>query len=73
MKSEQDQHTLSAIQTDMLKELHRCEDQLLELIDDRIRHQEFVSMRYKEKECYDKLVELKRLRNTLYNFLQVTD
>lgn len=72
MKSEQDQHTLTAIQTDMLRELHRKQDILIEVLDGEIAVASFHASKYKEEECYDRLVSLKKARNTLDVFLKVT-
>ena len=72
MKSEQDQHTLTAIQTDMLRELHRKQDILIEVLDSEIAVASFHASKYKEEECYDRLVGLKKARNTLDVFLKVT-
>jgi ribosome biogenesis protein Nip4 len=72
MKSNQDIHTLTAIQSDMLRELHNNQEKLIHIIDKKIDEQTFHAMKYKERECYEALLELRELRNTLQVFLQVT-
>lgn len=72
MKSEQDQHTLTAIQTDMLRELHRKQNILIEVLDSEIAVASFNASKYKEEDCYNRLVSLKKARNTLDVFLKVT-
>ena len=72
MKSEQDDHTISAIQADLLRELLKEKCTLLQTLETAIGRQQFQAMRYHEKECYDKLLETKRAFNILKAFIEVS-
>ena len=71
MKSEQELRVLDAIQNELLKELlkHSCD--ILIVLEDAVKKSEFAASRYKEQECYDKLLKTKRGYNILKYFLEV--
>lgn len=67
-----EQRVLTAIEHDLLRELHRHADTLTAVIKREVAEAEFAAMKYKERECYDRLLELKRTFNVLNSFLHVT-
>lgn len=67
-----ERRVLTAIEHDLLRELHRHADKLTDVIKREVAAAEFSAMRYKERECYERLIELKRAYNVLSRFLQVT-
>ena len=63
---------LSSIEHDLLREVHKHADILNEVLRQEIAEAEFSAMKYKEQECYERLVDLKRAFNVLTSFLYVT-
>ena len=63
---------LNSIEHDLLRELHKHVDILNDVLKREITEAEFSAMKYKERECYDRLIELKRAFNVLTSFLDVT-
>lgn len=72
MKTEQDKIVLSAIQADLFKELLKNKCTIFKHLDQAVRRAEFVAARYKEQECYDDLLTLKRARNIFKTFIEVS-
>lgn len=72
MKSEQEKHTISAIQADLLRELLKEKCTILSTLKSAISRQQFSAMRYHEKECYEQLLSTKRAYNILKAFLEVS-
>lgn len=72
MKSEQEVRVLNAIENELLRELlkHSCD--ILRVVEDAVKKSEFAASRYREPECYDKLLKTKRGYNILKTFLEVT-
>lgn len=68
----QDQRIISSIRHDLLCELHRHEDVLIDAITGRVSKLEFQAAKYKEKEVYDDLLEMKRALNILKCYFEVT-
>jgi len=67
-----DQKLISVIRHDLLHELHKHEDILIKSIRERVQKLEFQAARYKEKEVYDDLLEMKRALNILKCYFEVT-
>lgn len=67
-----DKRLISTIRHDLLHELHKHEDVLIKSIKDRVARLEFQAARYKEKEVYDDLLEMKRAYNILKCYFDVT-
>lgn len=64
---------LNSIETDLLREIHKHADILNEVLRQEIAVAEFNAMKYKDHECYERLIELKRAFNVLTSFLHVTN
>ena len=60
------------IRHDLLHELHKHEVILIRSIRERVEMLEFQAARYKEKEVYDDLLEMKRAFNILKCYFEVT-
>ena len=71
MKTEREERLLSAIQSDLLRELLKEKCTLLNTLDTTISRLEFSAQRYREQECYDSLLSTKRAYNILRTFLEV--
>jgi hypothetical protein len=67
-----DQKLISVIRHDLLHELHKHEAILIKSIRERVDKLEFQAARYKEKEVYDDLLEMKRALNILKCYFEVT-
>ena len=67
-----ERRVLTAIEHDLLRELHRHADMLTGVFKREVEAAEFSAIRYKERECYERLIELKRAHNVLNRFLHVT-
>lgn len=67
-----DQKLISVIRHDLLHELHKHEVILIKSIRERVDKLEFQAARYKEKEVYDDLLEMKRALNILKCYFEVT-
>ena len=72
MKSEQEEHTISAIQADLLREMLKSKCEILDIIKDATRRAEFHAMKYKQKECYEELLSKKKAYNILKAFIEVS-
>ena len=72
MSTDKDKMTLSVIQADLLRELMKDKCTIFKYLDVAVKRAEFQAMRYKEKECYDDLLALKRARNIFKTFIEVT-
>ena len=71
MKSRQEERVLTAIQNDLLKELLKCKCELLTTMRVATKKANFHAMRYKKRECYEKLLSTKKAYNILKTFLEV--
>ena len=72
MKSEQEKHTISAIQADLLRELLKEKCTLLKTLESAVSRQTFSAQRYHEQECYEQLLSTKKAYNILKAFLEVS-
>ena len=72
MKTEEEEHVLSAIQADLLRELLKEKCTILKTLESAISRQQFSAMRYHEQECYEQLLSTKRAYNILKTFLEVS-
>jgi hypothetical protein len=72
MKTDKEQHVLTAIQADLLRELLKERCVILKTLDAAVKRQTFHAMRYHEKECYEQLLRTKRAYNILKTFLEVS-
>lgn len=72
MSSDKDDTTLNVIQADLLRELIKDKCTIFKYLDGAVKRAEFQAMRYKEKECYDDLLALKRARNIFKTFIEVS-
>lgn len=69
--SERDDKTRVCIEHELLRELVSVEDSILDLMNKEISHLEFHAMKYKEREYYEQLVQLKRSANIFKLYLDV--
>ena len=67
-----DQKLISVIRHDLLYELHKHEDVIIRSLKERVSKLEFQAARYKEKEVYDDLLEMKRALNIIRCYFDVT-
>lgn len=72
MKTDKELRVLSAIQSDLLKELLKEKDVILEQFKIDVDRVSFSASKYKERECYEDLVKIKRAYNILKTFLELT-
>jgi len=72
MSSDKDENTLSIIQADLLRELVKDKCTIFKYLDQAVRRAEFSAARYKEQECYEELLALKRARNIFKTFIEVS-
>lgn len=72
MSSDKDEMTLSLIQADLLRELMKDKCTIFKYLDSAVKRAEFSAMRYKEKECYEDLLALRRARNIFKTFIEVS-
>lgn len=69
---EKEKRLISVIRHDLLHELHKHEEVLIKAIEERVAKLEFQAARYKEKELYDDLLEMKRALNILRCYFDAT-
>lgn len=72
MKTDKELRVLSAIQSDLLKELVKERDTILKQFKMDVDRASFSASKYKERECYDELIKIKRAYNILKTFLELT-
>lgn len=72
MSDSEDSRVLSMIERDLLRELHRQSDTILEILKLEMSRAEFNVFKYKDAECYDQLIDIKKSHNIFKNFLRVT-
>jgi len=72
MTTDHENKVLSAIQQDLLREVHKHEDDILYILEQHLKRAEFNASKYKEQECYEDLTRCKRAYNVLKSFLHVT-
>jgi hypothetical protein len=72
MKTEEEEHVLTSIQADLLRELLKEKCTILKTLSDAIKRQTFNAQRYHEEECYEQLLLTKRAYNILKTFLEVS-
>lgn len=72
MTTNHEERVLSAIQQDLLREVHKHRDDILQILEQHLKHAEFNASKYKEQECYETLTRHKRAYNVLKSFLKVT-
>ena len=67
-----DQRVISAIQHDLLCELHRHEGVLIRSLEVQVDKLEFNALKDKEQDTYNDLLEMKRALNILKCYFDVT-
>ncbi len=72
MSSENDEIILNVIQTDLLRELMKDKCVIYKYLNNAVAHAEFSAARYKEKECYEELLALRRARNIFKTYIEVS-
>lgn len=68
----QDDKAISTIRHELLCKMHKHEDIILESLKMRVTELEFHAAKYKEKEVYDRLLDMKSAFNTIKCYFQVT-
>lgn len=69
--SVQDDKTRSCIEQELLRELAGCDSILLDTLNKELSSLEFHAMKYKDEECYKKLISFKRAHNILKLYLDI--
>lgn len=68
----QDERVISAIRHDLLCEMHRYEDVLLDSLKTQVTRLEFSAAKYKDRESYDQLLKMKNAFNIMKCYFKVT-
>lgn len=72
MKTDKELIVLDAIQSDLLRELLKDKCTIFKYLDRAVNQAAFSAAKYKEKECYEELLALKRARNIFKTFIEVS-
>ena len=73
MSTELETRVLSTIEHELIKEMHKQKDLLLRMISKEIDISEFSAHKYKEQECYETVINVKKLYNVIDMFFKCTD
>lgn len=73
MSTKLEQRVLSTIEHELIKEMHKQKDLLLRMIGKEIDVAEFSAHKYKEQECYETVINVKKLHNVIDMFFKCTD
>lgn len=66
--NQQEKIQLDHEQSDLLRELSNSSDDIVSIIDLHLRKCEFSAFKYKEQECYEDLMRVKKSYNILRTF-----
>lgn len=70
--NDHEQQLHATIELQMLKDVHRHAETIMHIMRQQCQVAEFNSMKYKEIDTYNEMLEIKRATNVLNNFLKVT-